>query len=117
MVERCLLWCGEIMVDRKKVGEKLEEIKYLSPKEAKPIFDKLYNDKSWSDEEYNDLSGMFALMSMLLECKRCGHSWMPRKQNEQLKITKPKVCPKCNSPYWDKPRGWYQKPKNPGVII
>lgn len=29
-------------------------------------------------------------------CKRCGHSWIPRQPK------KPKVCPKCSSPYWDK---------------
>lgn len=28
-------------------------------------------------------------------CKRCGHTWIPRK--EEIK-----VCPKCKSPYWDK---------------
>lgn len=31
-------------------------------------------------------------------CERCGHIWVPR--NEE----KPIVCPKCKSPYWDKPR-------------
>ena len=31
-------------------------------------------------------------------CERCGHEWLPR--NDQA----PKVCPKCKSPYWDKPR-------------
>lgn len=32
-------------------------------------------------------------------CERCSHEWVPReKQNE------PKVCPKCKSPYWAKPR-------------
>jgi predicted Zn-ribbon and HTH transcriptional regulator len=33
-------------------------------------------------------------------CERCGHTWMPRKQE------KPKVCPnpQCKSPYWDRPR-------------
>jgi predicted Zn-ribbon and HTH transcriptional regulator len=34
------------------------------------------------------------------ECKRCGHKWYPRKPE------KPRVCPKCKSPYWDK-----EKPK------
>lgn len=33
------------------------------------------------------------------KCKRCGHSWHPRKPQ------KPRVCPKCKSPYWDTPRG------------
>jgi len=45
-----------------------------------------------------------------LECKRCGHKWIPRNPKT------PKVCPGCNSPYWNKDRGWYQKEKeNPTV--
>ena len=31
------------------------------------------------------------------KCERCEHIWLPRDQN------KPTVCPKCKSPYWDKP--------------
>jgi len=31
-------------------------------------------------------------------CERCGHEWFPR--NDE----KPRVCPKCKSPYWDKPK-------------
>jgi len=31
-----------------------------------------------------------------LKCKRCGHEWHPRR------TVKPKVCPKCKSPYWDR---------------
>ena len=31
-------------------------------------------------------------------CKRCGHTWHPRSVKE------PKICPKCNSPYWNKER-------------
>ena len=34
-----------------------------------------------------------------LKCERCGHEWIPRDMKE-----KPKVCPKCKSPYWDVPR-------------
>lgn len=33
-----------------------------------------------------------------LKCLRCGHTWIPRRPKE------PKVCPKCNSPYWNKPK-------------
>jgi len=29
---------------------------------------------------------------------RCGHEWLPRSEDT------PRVCPKCKSPYWDKPR-------------
>jgi len=38
------------------------------------------------------------LESLTLHCLRCGHSWIRRK------ATHPKNCPKCISPYWDKPR-------------
>ena len=33
-----------------------------------------------------------------LSCTRCGHNWYPR--SEKL----PVHCPKCKSPYWDRPR-------------
>lgn len=33
-----------------------------------------------------------------LKCLRCGAEWLPRK------VEKPATCPKCRSPYWDKPR-------------
>lgn len=29
------------------------------------------------------------------ECERCHHKWTPRFDE------KPRVCPKCKSPYWD----------------
>ena len=32
------------------------------------------------------------------QCDRCGHQWVPREEDY------PRVCPKCKSPYWDKPR-------------
>ena len=32
-------------------------------------------------------------------CFRCKHEWKPNNMN---KI--PRVCPKCKSPYWDKPK-------------
>ena len=32
------------------------------------------------------------------QCERCKHQWIPRgKQN-------PIICPRCKSPYWDKPK-------------
>lgn len=33
------------------------------------------------------------------KCYRCGHEWKPDNID-----TPPKVCPKCKSPYWDRPR-------------
>lgn len=32
------------------------------------------------------------------QCERCSHRWVPRQQE------KPRVCPRCKSPYWDLPR-------------
>jgi len=32
------------------------------------------------------------------KCERCGHEWVPRNEDE------PRVCPKCKSPYWNRPR-------------
>lgn len=36
-------------------------------------------------------------------CERCKHIWVSRliKGNEKML---PVVCPKCKSPYWNKPR-------------
>ena len=31
-------------------------------------------------------------------CERCDHTWVPREEDVPL------VCPKCKSPYWNKPR-------------
>src|SRR4051812_18064662 len=33
------------------------------------------------------------------KCDRCGHEWAPREPEQA-----PTVCPKCKSPYWDRPR-------------
>ena len=32
------------------------------------------------------------------KCERCRHKWITRSN------AIPKVCPKCKSPYWDRPR-------------
>ena len=34
------------------------------------------------------------------KCNRCSHEWVPRKGT----VGEPRVCPKCKSPYWNKPR-------------
>ena len=31
-------------------------------------------------------------------CLRCGEKWLPRKGG------RPITCPKCRSPYWDRPK-------------
>lgn len=40
-------------------------------------------------------------------CYRCKHKWVQRNKNE-----KPAVCPKCKSPYWDKPKSKSTRLKN-----
>lgn len=42
--------------------------------------------------------GMKRIMVLLLKCLRCGHEWQTRK------TTKPKVCSRCKSAVWNKPR-------------
>ncbi len=37
---------------------------------------------------------------MGFRCERCNHEWIPRGDSEQ----EPSVCPKCKSPYWNRPR-------------
>ena len=32
-------------------------------------------------------------------CERCGHTWIPRDKEQE-----PRVCPKCKSPYWNRPK-------------
>lgn len=33
------------------------------------------------------------------KCLRCGETWVPHDLKK-----KPVTCPKCRSPYWDKPK-------------
>jgi hypothetical protein len=33
------------------------------------------------------------------KCERCGHEWVPRESDQA-----PATCPKCKSPYWNRPR-------------
>lgn len=33
------------------------------------------------------------------QCERCSHEWIPRGSGQE-----PSVCPKCKSPYWNRPR-------------
>ena len=38
-------------------------------------------------------------------CLRCGHIWYQRKP------TRPRRCPRCTQPYWDKPVGYRLPPE------
>ena len=39
---------------------------------------------------------------------RCGHEWLARNGE------KPRVCPKCKSPNWDRPKRWSNKTAEAG---
>ena len=41
------------------------------------------------------------------KCERCKHEWIPNDIKKE-----PTVCPKCKSPYWDKPLKNKIKKKN-----
>lgn len=43
--------------------------------------------------------GRIPITVMGYKCERCGHEWVPRYEKQE-----PKVCPKCKSPCWNKPK-------------
>ena len=61
------------------------------------------NPRTSPVEATEELSDVTANMGVALirgcRCYRCGHEWRPR----SLKPVD-RVCPKCKSPYWDRPR-------------
>lgn len=51
------------------------------------------NNRHTMQQNENNKYGMVSLNG----CRcRCGHEWLPRTSS------KPRVCPRCKSPYWDK---------------
>src|SRR4051812_48348200 len=56
---------------------------------------KLYSNSCMSQEQ--QAPAQTITLPANVNCLRCGHSWQPRKPVI-------KWCPKCNSPYWNKPR-------------
>lgn len=38
------------------------------------------------------------------KCRRCGHHWSPRNGSGYRDRSHPRHCPKCGTPYWDRPR-------------
>lgn len=48
------------------------------------------------------------------QCDRCGHEWIPRNALDRDTDDLPTVCPKCKSPYWNRPRqNLTRSPANP----
>jgi uncharacterized protein with PIN domain len=57
---------------------------------------------------------MFSAMAEIVmkmsghRCERCGHEWVPRGPRAENRpkgkageSAKPRLCPKCKSPYWE----------------
>lgn len=45
-----------------------------------------------------------------LGCRcRCGHEWLPHGNNAPGGFSRPRVCPKCKSPNWDRPKKFERK--------
>ena len=48
--------------------------------------------------------GLGSAKISVLGCRcRCGHEWISREKD------RPRVCPKCKSANWDKPKKWERK--------
>ncbi len=42
---------------------------------------------------------LVAITVLGFRCERCAHEWVPRGGTEE----EPRVCPKCRSPWWNRP--------------
>lgn len=51
-------------------------------------------------QRYRKAMARVPITVMGFRCERCRHEWIPRRENDK----EPRVCPKCKSPYWDRPR-------------
>jgi DNA replicative helicase MCM subunit Mcm2 (Cdc46/Mcm family) len=47
--------------------------------------------------------GISKITVTLYTCERCQHKWIPRDATAAAEVL-PTVCPKCKSPYWNRPR-------------
>ena len=77
----------------KAAGEKNEAIKKVSAGDETHYFcEDCYLDFLLGmNKKADELIGQLRLY-----CLRCVHSWPPRGSE------KPRICPKCKSPYWDR---------------
>ena len=56
-----------------------------------------------TEKKHGGEAGAFILIKGH-KCYRCGHEWRPNNLE-----TPPRVCPKCKSPYWDRPKERFNK--------
>ena len=51
--------------------------------------------------DYVDWYNMKEVTLKGLQCEKCSHVWLPKKEPSKRR---PKVCPKCKNHNWDSPR-------------
>jgi len=98
--------------DPERIDKMATQLKQAATKEdlnnavnniAALLRDIVANPRTSPVEATEELSDVTANMGVALirgcRCYRCGHEWRPR----SLKPVD-RVCPKCKSPYWDRPR-------------
>jgi hypothetical protein len=73
-------------------------LKWDNPSELFKFIIKNWDFPGSYEDAVEIYSAMYPSPSRLI-CLRCDHSWYPRNPNN-----KPKFCPGCNSPYWNRPR-------------
>lgn len=68
----------------------------------------LINMKNSSDNGMSKKKEGFGAYVWIIghKCYRCEHKWTPREEEQ------PAVCPKCKSPYWNKPKKKTSKKKS-----
>ena len=72
----------------------------LSWQSVVPHYIEVLTDPKQKDKEVavEELMRLAEIADLIKECNRCNHQWMLRGDSD------PKTCPKCKSPYWNKPR-------------
>ena len=70
---------------------------HRSPEELRELMSLFYDDNKIKAEYRQE-------ESFSLECRKCGHKWLPRK------LGRPNYCPSCKAPRWWEPR--LRKPKS-----
>ena len=54
---------------------------------------------------------MAVVLIAAYSCERCSHCWLPRQGIEKNPELQKGVCPRCKSPYWNKPRKHSRSPE------
>lgn len=68
------------------------------------IYQKVYKEKTYKFiMKEKEVEAGYNILIKGNKCYRCGHEWTQREEE------KPRICPRCKSPYWDKPKNKFVK--------